>query len=138
MIGPSGYYNRRRFPRFKVEGELFVLHSDLGQVQEIGIGGLLFTYVEKTCLQGNCPEKGILFTENNDFVVELPFKTVSDISLDHLPSGHSGQVNIRQRIIIFDDLAVDHLDQLEELILDNVNIPAMEDHATMDESAYWH
>ena len=122
MIGRIGFNNRRRFPRFKVEGEVFVLHRDMGTVLEIGIGGILFTYAETLRLQDNYPEKGILFTENN-FVVELPFTTLSDASLDYLPSS---QVNARQRIIIFYDLAGDHLDKLEKLILANVNIPAME------------
>jgi hypothetical protein len=116
-----------------VEGELFVLHRDMGRVQEIGIGGILFTYVEQLRLQGNYPRKGIIFTED-DLVVELPFKTFSDAYLDHLPSG---QVNTRQRIILFDDLAADQLDQLEELILGNVDIPVMEDYVTMDELTYW-
>ena len=133
MIGPIGFNNRRRFPRFKLEGDLFVLHRDMGIVQEIGIGGVLFTYVEKLHLQDNYPEEGVLFTET-DFVVELPFKTVSDAFLDYLPLG---QGNTRQRIILFDDLRADHLDQLEELILANVNIPTMDDSVTMDEVACW-
>ena len=95
----------------------------MGTVLEIGIGGILFTYIETLRLQDNYPEKGVLFTETN-FVVELPFTTVSDASLDYLPSS---QVNTRQRIILFDDLAGDHLDKLEKLILANVNIPAMEE-----------
>jgi len=134
MSESVGINNRRRFPRFKVEGELFVFHLDLGKIQEIGVGGVRFTYTEKVCLQGDYPEKGVLFTENNDLLVELPFKTVSDTSLEHLTSDH---VKSRQRIIIFDDLAEDQLDQLEKFILGNVDIPAMEDSVIMDELAYW-
>jgi len=116
-----------------MDGELFVIHRDIGEVQEIGIGGVLFTYVEQFCLQDNCPEKGILFSKD-DFVVELPFKTVSDTYLDHFSSG---QVNTRQRIILFDDLAGDHLEQLEQLILANVNIPVVENSVVMDKAVYW-
>ena len=133
MIESIGFNNRRRFPRFKVDGELFVLHRDMGKVQEIGIGGVLFTYVEQLCLQGHFPQKGILFTED-DFVLELPFKMVSDVYLNHFPSD---QIKTRQRIIIFEDLAADQLDQLEELILGNVDIPVMEDYITLDELTYW-
>jgi hypothetical protein len=128
----NGINNRRKFPRFKVKGNLFVLHRDMGQVHQIGIGGILFTYVEKLRLQGNYPEKGILFTET-DFLVEIPFKTISDTYLGHFPSS---QLVTRQRIVIFNNLAADHLDLLEKMILANVNIPATEDYMPMKESAY--
>jgi hypothetical protein len=124
--------NRRKFPRFKVKGHIFVLHRDMGQVHQIGLGGILFTYVEKLRLHGDYPEKGILFTET-DFLVELPFKTVSDTYLGHFPSK---QLISRQRIVVFNHLAADHLDLLEKLILANVNIPATEDYVPMEESAY--
>ena len=132
MAQPVRITDRRKFPRFTVEGNLFVLHRDMGQVHQIGIGGILFTYVEKLRLQGNYPEKGILFTAT-DFPVELHFETISDTYVENFPSN---KLISRQRIVIFNNLADEHLDLLEKLILANVTIPATKDYAPIHQTTY--
>ncbi len=119
MIRPMGCFNRRRYPRFKVEGGLFVIHSDFGQVHEIGIGGAVFTYIEKNRHPDGFPARGLVFSRRDRDVVELPFRTVSDISIRQ---STFSIFNVRQRIVIFDGMNDNEMEQLERLILNNVSI----------------
>ncbi len=119
MIRPMGCFNRRRYPRFKVDGGLFVIHSDFGQVHEIGIGGAVFTYIEKNRHPDGFPARGLVFSRHDREVVELPFRTVSDISIRQ---STFSIFNVRQRIVIFDGTNDEEMEQLERLILNNVSI----------------
>ncbi len=119
MIQPMGCFNRRRYPRFKVDGGLFVIHSDFGQVQEIGIGGAVFTYIEKNRRHNGFPSRGLVFSRQDREVVELPFRTVSDVSIRQ---STFSIFNVRQRIVIFDGLTAEEMEQLEQLILNNVPV----------------
>ncbi len=111
--------NRRKFPRFRTERELFVLHSDFGRIEEIGIGGMAFTYVEKNGPKNDQRKKGTLFSKEDDYLLELPLKTISD----HIVcQSTSGKLNIRKRVVVFDDLERKEVDQLERFILNNANI----------------
>jgi len=118
------YNNRRKFPRFKVDTGLFVIHSDFGGVQEVGIGGLVFHYLEKDRESETFPATGVLFSQDDDYLVELPFKTISDISIQN---SFISRFNLRKRTIIFGELESEQLDQLETLILNNVVIPIQEE-----------
>lgn len=118
------YNNRRKFPRFKVDTGLFVIHSDFGKVQEVGIGGLVFHYLEKDRESETFPATGVLFSQDDDYLVELPFKTISDISIQN---SFISRFNLRKRTIIFGELESEQLDQLETLILNNVVIPIQEE-----------
>ncbi len=124
MIRPIGCFNRRRYPRFKVDGGLFVIHADFGQVQEIGIGGAVFTYIEKNREHNGFPERGLVFSRRDREVVELPFRTVSDISIRQ---STFSIFNVRQRIVTFDGLSDGEVELLEQLILKNVAILPPED-----------
>ncbi len=119
------YNNRRKFPRFKVDTGLFVIHSDFGKVQEIGIGGLVFHYIEKDRESETFPATGVLFSQDDDYLVELPFKTISDISVQN---SFISRFNLRKRTIIFGELEEEQLSQLETLILNNVVIPIQEEY----------
>lgn len=114
--------NRRRFPRFKPQKEMYVLHYNFGKVVDIGMGGVLFNYVDKEYLNEQPPEKGILFGYNDHYMDEIPFETVSDIVISN---SASSKPVIRQRRINFGDLTAGQIRQLERFILDNASIPQL-------------
>ncbi|MCB2183317.1 MAG: hypothetical protein KQH63_14885 [Desulfobulbaceae bacterium] len=111
--------NRRKFPRFKVENDIFVLHSDFGKVMEIGMGSIAFTYVEKNAQKNGHNGTGALFNQNDDYIIELPFKTISDTVVR---KSTSARLNIRKRVVVFGDLEGEQVERLEKFILDNVTI----------------
>lgn len=109
--------NRRKFPRFKVDTDLFVLHSYFGKVVEIGMGGIVYTYVEKDNLIDETDKKGVIFNGKDDYLAELPFRTISDAVLYKSPYR---KLNIIKRVVVFDELEGDQIEKLEQLIMDNV------------------
>lgn len=119
------YTNRRQFPRFKVDNGLFVIHSDFGKVQEVGIGGVVFHYIEKDHKQDGFPDRGVVFSQNDDYLVELPFNTISDTSIRNTSLSC---YNLRKRVVAFGELSLEQLNQLETLILNNVVIPIQEEY----------
>ena len=40
----QGFNEQRKYPRFKPDTQMFILHSTLGTVKDISIGGLSYTY----------------------------------------------------------------------------------------------
>jgi hypothetical protein len=120
VIKPLGINNSRKFPRFVPQSDLFVLHSNFGKIVNIGMGGMLFTYVGNGHSTNNHPEKGTLFSKDDDYLVELPFKTLMDTKCYH---SSTGSMNIRERVVVFEDLLADQVEKLEQLILDNVHVP---------------
>jgi hypothetical protein len=111
--------NRRKFPRFKVQNDIFVLHSDFGKVMEIGMGGIAFTYIEKDSPKNGAQNTGALFNQSDDYIIELPLKTVSDTIVR---KSASDRLNIRKRVVVFENLESEQVDRLEKFILDNVPI----------------
>lgn len=111
--------NRRKFPRFKIDKEIFVLHSDFGKVEEIGMGGMAFTYMEKKGPKIDGSKKGVLFSKKDDYLVELPLRTVSD---DLVYLSTPGKPPVRKRVVIFENLKPDQLEQLERFILSNIDV----------------
>jgi hypothetical protein len=86
------------------------------------MGGILFNYVDKEYLQGTPPEKGILFGYNDHYMDEIPFETVSDTVIS---KSLASKPVIKQRRVIFGDLTVGQIQQLERFILDNARIPQL-------------
>ena len=125
MNQPVSITNRRKFPRFIPKTELFILHShfDFGKIVNIGMGGMLFMYAEaEKDRSKNCsPAKGILFTKEDDYLLELPYRTVTDKVVQRTPQG---KFNIRKRAVVFRNLSSRQVDQLERLLLDNISNPS--------------
>lgn len=112
--------NRRKFPRFSPNTDLFVLHAHFGKIINISMGGALFTYfgAERGNISNSSPVNGVLFARDDEYLVELPFKTVYD-NVEQVAPGDKFNT-IRKRAIVFDDLSTSQVDQLEQFILDNV------------------
>lgn len=115
--------NRRKFPRFTPKNDLFVLHSHFGKIINIGMGGILFTYAgTKDDPASSIPTKGVLFAKEDDYLVELPFKIVSDTVVHRTLRG---KYNIKRRAVVFEDLNPEQVEQLEQFILDNIQHRAL-------------
>jgi len=114
--------NRRKFPRFMPKKDMYVLHHNFGKVIDISMGGILFNYVDKEYLQGNPPERGILFGYNDHYMDEIPFETVADTVISKSPAS---KPVIKQRRVFFGDLTAGQIQQLERFILDNARIPQL-------------
>ncbi|MCB2183791.1 MAG: hypothetical protein KQH63_17315 [Desulfobulbaceae bacterium] len=114
--------NRRRFPRFSPKKEMYVLHYNFGKVIDIGMGGILFNYVDKDYLNEKPPERGILFGLNEDYMDEIPFETISDSIIS---KSASSKPVIKQRRILFGDLTDSQIRMLEQFIIANARIPQL-------------
>lgn len=119
MLKSLGINISRKFPRFLPQADLFVLHSDFGKIVNIGMGGMLFTYVGKDHSAKIYPLNGTIFSRDDDYLLELPFKTLLDTKCYHHSS--TGSTNIRERVVVFGDLLSDQVEKLEQFILDNVH-----------------
>jgi hypothetical protein len=118
-----GLDNRRKFPRFSPNTDLFVLYTHFGKIINISMGGALFTYcaAERENISNSAPAKGVLFARDDEYLLELPFKTVYE-DVEQIALGDQFNT-LRKRAIVFDDLSTSQVDQLEQFILDNVRHP---------------
>jgi len=108
---------RRAHSRHKArEGAFAVLPADLrlGQIEDIGKGGLAFCYVplEEPKCESDVLE--IYFVADRFYLKKIPFKTVSDISVDeNLPFNY---VERRRHSLKFGDLTMFQKTQLSYFI----------------------
>ncbi len=122
MTAHTQVNNRRKFPRFEPRKEMYVLHYNFGKIIDIGMGGVLFNYVDKDYLNDGPPEKGILFGHNDHYMDEIPFNTISDTIIS---KSTSSKPVIRQRRILFGKLTDSQVRMLERFIIDHARIPQM-------------
>ncbi|MFZ5758765.1 MAG: PilZ domain-containing protein [Thermodesulfobacteriota bacterium] len=124
MNGENSWLNRRKFPRFKAGDDLFILHGGFGKIVDIGMGGVAFIYVEKEKPRNGATCQGALFSREDDYLVELPFRTISDTVVRRSPSG---RMNIRKRVVVYEELSDEQLEELERFLLDNLPLPTRPD-----------
>lgn len=115
---------RRKYPRYKVQTDLFVLHADFGQVVDIGMGGMVFTYIECRNPNRYRPKIGVLFSRDDDYLVELPLRTLSDRMHQ---KASCGKPPIRRRTVVFGGLSALQRKRLENFIRQNISGPAPPD-----------
>jgi len=115
MMVYQSFKEQRKYPRFTPEHKLFILHSTLGTVKNISIGGLAYTYYQfpKQALPP-APKNGTIFSAGNDHLLDIPFTVVSEKvirkSYSHFPE-------MKQRRIRFTSLSGKQLQGLEHFIL---------------------
>ncbi len=114
-------YNRRRLPRFTPRREIFVIHREFGQVINISMGGICFTYLGNTPDNGELPREGMIF-DADLFLHELPVTTVSDFAITPLDKGKN---LFRKRRLQFGDMSQSQMEKLEEFIIKNAHIPQL-------------
>jgi hypothetical protein len=108
---------RRRHARFKVSGAVFVgfrpHNSRLGEVIDIGMGGLSFRYLATGEPSNGSRRLNIFLTERNFYLNDVLFETVSDFRTDEIPFT---PVTMRRSSVQFGELTNSQISRLEYFI----------------------
>jgi hypothetical protein len=124
MIAQS--FEKRNYPRYPMpDGVIVTLKPNaeiLGQLLDIGPGGLAFRYVEMgAAATEQDAELVILQTRPRIYLEGIPFRTVSDVAL---PNEFSfSALSIRRRSVAFGNLSGTQRKQLEQLIRIHTPLP---------------
>jgi len=118
------FHEQRRYPRFKPDTQIFILHSTQGTVVDIGIGGLSYTYhqLPKETTKP-LPEVGTLFSAGKDYLFDIPCTVVTDTVIR---KAYSFFPELKQRRICFNELTEKQVQKLELFILTHAIIPTPE------------
>lgn len=114
--------NKRKFPCFSLQRDLYVIHRDFGKIIEISMGGLLFTYLDGSLPDTEIPSTGIFFNYSDQYLDKIPFEIGDDNIAQHMgPTGH----RLRQRRIKFGAMSDEQIAEIEKLILANARMPQL-------------
>ena len=117
------FNEQRKYPRFKPDTKIFILHSTLGTVQDIGIGGLSYTYYHLPKESSKIlPKVGAIFCAANHYLLEVPCAVVSDTVVRN---SYSCLPELKQRRISFSGLTQKQLKMLEPFILTHAVVPQL-------------
>ena len=112
---------RRKHKRFKVQGGAFAVlgtprrpHSTkVGQIIDMSIGGLAFSYIADEDRSSASSELGIFLTDNSFHLRQIPFETISDLKTNKVPFS---SITMRRSGVQFGKLTHDQISQLEYFI----------------------
>ena len=105
---------RRKHKRFKVKGGAFAVSTpdckNLGQIKDIGKGGLAFQFIENGEQTKGSFEIEIFSTVGDFYLKKLPVRTVLDFEVDNTVSSNSmvmrqwsmqfGELNYFQKLLL--------------------------------------
>jgi hypothetical protein len=105
---------RRKHKRFRVrDGSFAVLgpsYGKIGQITDMSMGGLAFSYVAGEEQAYRSYELSILFAEDSFHLTRIPFKTVWDTEAKEVPFS---TLSMRQCGVAFGDLTESQVSQME-------------------------
>ena len=104
---------RRIHPRHPVKSGTITINNRTGEIIDISMGGLAFSYLEREDWDGVTFDCGILFGENDLCIEDLPLKIISDCAIN------SGISVIRRCGVQFGKLTTKQMAQLEYFIWTN-------------------
>jgi hypothetical protein len=108
---------RRKHKRFQGrEGALAALgpHSTrIGQIIDVSMGGLAFSYIAGEEPSDGSFELGILFAEESFYLTQIPFKTISDQEAKEVPFSF---VKMRRCGVQFGEMTHSQISQVEYFI----------------------
>ncbi len=110
---------RRKNTRFQVKGNAFVVlrssPEDLvGQIIDVSLGGLAFTYFDRRGRLNESAEIAILFPSDWFFLEKVPIKTILDANMGY--KNAFSNIIRRRRGVQFGDLTFYQVSQLEFFI----------------------
>jgi len=124
MMVYQSFKEQRKYPRFTPGTKIFILHSSLGTVRNIGIGGLSYTYYHLPRESSKpLPKNGTIFSAGNDYLADIPFTVVADAVVR---KSYSCFPELKQRRIRFSALTGKQLQGLEQFILTHAVVPEVE------------
>lgn len=110
------------YPCFTPRREIYVLHREFGRVTEISMDGVRFSYFDQAFFSTEPPAKGMLFTNTDEYLDEIPFHVVGDKSISHL---FASKHFLKERKVRFGELSANQVRKLERFILKNAHIPQL-------------
>lgn len=117
----QGCFERRKYPRFKPESKIYILHSIFGSVTDISIAGLSYTYYSwKGDSAEAVPKSATIFSIEEHYLDDIPLEVVND---EVIRSSSSILPQIKKRRIRFSGLTEKQLKKLELFLLANVDVP---------------
>ena len=120
---------RRQHQRFKVKSGTFKSESRSGDIVDISMGGLAFSYIDSGNWTDESFDCGMLMGEKDLCLEEIPLKIISDCAIN------SGFSITRRCGVKFEKLTPKQLAQLEYFIWANTDATAKETKLTDDESS---
>jgi len=113
---------RRKHKRFRVQNGAFAVltafswpHSTqkLGQIIDIGMGGLAFSYIASEEPSNGSLELSIFLAENRFHLRNIPFKTISDVETKKVPFS---SITMKRSGVQFGELTPNQISQLKYFI----------------------
>lgn len=115
MSGNKFWLERRTYPRYRVkDGAYAALSPDstiMGQIVNIGRGGLCFRYIVHREQAFESVATHIFVGDNGFYLEKMPYKIVEDEQVDNGSSFSS--IVMRQRRVQFSNLSSNQLAQLD-------------------------
>jgi hypothetical protein len=108
---------RREHPRFKAKSGTFKLEDRSGDIIDISMGGLSFSYVDDGGWTNESFDCGMLMGEKDLCLEDIPLKIISDCAIN------SGLSITRRCGVKFEKLTARQLAQLEYYIWTNTDAP---------------
>ena len=120
----KGTIKPRKYERYSArEGAIVALKPQsniLGQMIDIGVGGLSFQYIESHEPPGYSNELVILVASQRFFLDKVPFKTVSDIEIENNISFSS--IQMRRCSVEFVRLSLEQAASIQNFIIEHTAI----------------
>lgn len=107
------FKERRIHPRHPVKSGTVTANNRTGEIIDISMGGLAFSYLERGDWDGVTFDRGMLLGERDLCIEDLPFKVISDCAIN------SGISIIRRCGVQFEKLTAKQMAQLEYFIWAN-------------------
>jgi len=108
---------RRKHKRFKVSKDAFVAHRPdylkIGQVKDISMGGLAFTYMADEKPPDQSFELDMFLASQDFYMQKVPFRTISDFEGQGITFS---SIKIRRSGVQFGDLTPNQIFDLEYFI----------------------
>lgn len=106
---------RRSHPRHPVRSGTITANNRTGEIIDISMGGLAFSYVEQGDWEGESFDRGMLLGEGDLCIEDIPFKVISDCAINR------GLSIIRRCGVQFGKLTPRQIAQLEYFIWANTS-----------------
>ncbi len=105
---------RRKDPRYRTQGCIFVAGLRIGRIVDISRGGMAFYYADRSPWPQTLTTNGSVRCMNEFVIPNLPTKTISDSEMPHNFS--KGAMTVRRRSVCFGELTPTQLAMLDKLI----------------------